>query len=194
MYLWLGSLALVRAGTVEERDPYWQARAGMDWLAGAPLKAPDTWSWSPVGGDVKWTSPFWNAALGLVYDTTGFVGIFLVGMAAIAALLASMVLLARRLGARPLPTLAALVPILLLGLPFLSPRATVPALALAFFALAAADRWRSHGARTSVSLGAVGAGLAAAAVTATGMWLHLSWLALGPATAVACSVLWWTGP
>ena len=194
MYLWLGALAVVRAGTVEERDPYWQARAGMEWLAGAPLRGADTWSWAPVAGDVRWTSPLWNAALGAGYDAAGFVGIFVVGLVAIGALLTSMVVLARRLGARPLPTLAATVPVLLLGLPFLSPRATVPALALAFFALAAADGWRSAAGRSTVAVGACGVALAAAAVTATGMWLHLSWLGLGPATALACSVLWWTAP
>ena len=194
MYLWLGSLALVRAGSVEERDPYWQARAGLEWLEGAALQRPDSWSWAPVGGDVRWTSPLWNAVLGAGYDAIGFAGIFLVGLAAIAALLASMVLLARRLGARPLPTLAATVPILLVGLPFLSPRATVPALALAFFTIAAADAWRSRGSRVPAAAGAAAAGVTALAVTAWGLWLHLSWLGLGPATAVACSVLWWVAP
>ncbi len=194
MYLWLGSLALVRAGSVEERDPYWQARAGLEWLEGAALQRPDSWSWAPVGGDVRWTSPLWNAALGAGYEAIGFAGIFLVGLAAIAALLASMVLLARRLGARPLPTLAATVPILLVGLPFLSPRATVPALALAFFTIAAADAWRSRGSRVPAAAGAAAAGVTALAVTASGLWLHLSWLGLGPATAVACSVLWWVAP
>lgn len=52
MYLWLGSLALVRAGSVEEHDPSWQAQAGMEWLDGAALQRPDSWSWTPVGGDL----------------------------------------------------------------------------------------------------------------------------------------------
>lgn len=194
MYLWLGSLALVRAGSVEERDPYWQAKVGTEWLAGAALRRPDTWSWAPVDGVVTWTSPLWNLVLGAGYRAAGFVGIFLVGFLAISTLLASMVLLARRLGARPLPTLAASVPILLLALPFLSPRATVPALALAFLALAGADRWRDRGASTPALVGAAGVAVVATCVATLGMWLHLSWLALGPATAVACSVLWWLAP
>jgi hypothetical protein len=86
------------------------------------------------------------------------------------------------------------VPILLLALPFLSPRATVPALALAFLALAGADRWRGRGASTPVLAGAAGAAVVATCVATLGMWLHLSWIALGPATAVACSVLWWVAP
>ena len=32
----LGFLAVVRAGVLQERDPYWQVRAGVENLAGAP--------------------------------------------------------------------------------------------------------------------------------------------------------------
>ncbi len=105
-----------------------------------------------------------------------------------------MVHFARRLGARPLPTLAAMVPILLLVLPFLSPRATVPALALSFTAIAGAYSWQLNAARFPAVVGAVGAGVFAVALTAAGLWVHLSWLGLGPATALACGVLWWLAP
>ncbi len=102
--LWgfLVSLALVRAGHPEERDAFWQIRAGMENLAGVPLARPDTWGWSGVEGNWYPNSPLWNMLLALSYGTAGFWGLFVLSGVTIVALLMVTNVLGRRLG-RPSP-------------------------------------------------------------------------------------------
>ncbi len=71
-WLALAALAVVRAGVVDERDPYWQVRAGLENLGGAPLSRPDTWSWAHVDRRFTQTSPAWNDALALGWDADGW--------------------------------------------------------------------------------------------------------------------------
>ena len=187
----LSALAIVRAGWVEERDPYWQARAGSENLAGAALVRADSWSWDPVSAPFVQTSPGWNMALGAGWDALGFGGLFLLGLASISTYLWSAWLLSRRLGARPLPTLLGFAAPLALGMAFISPRASLVAQSIFLLALAIADRWRISTRRVT-AWSTAGVFLAVATTTAFGSWIHLSWILLAPALATSCSVLWAT--
>jgi hypothetical protein len=191
---WLAALAVVRSGSVQERDPYWQIRAGVETLRGASLTRPDSWSWAPVDAVFAQTSPAWNLALGGAWEMAGFVGFFLVSLISLGSLLFLLVALSRRLGAGPLSTLAALLAVLLLGLSFLSPRATVAAQTLFLASVAWADWWRRRADARPVLLGAAVVGSAAAFFAGVGSWLHLSWLMLAPAMAVSFAVLWAATP
>lgn len=193
MAAWLGSLALVRAGTVSERDPYWQIRAGLENLRGEPLSRPDSWSWAPVDAPFTQTSPGWNTTLGIAWRTAGFGGLFVVAFVSLALYLLVVVLLARRLGARPLPLLAGILLCTLAALAMLSPRATVVAQTLFLAGLLWADSWRRRAPRPPVWLDAGVVLVAAFVVTALGAWVHLSWLVLAPATVVGWTVLWLSG-
>ncbi len=190
---WLGSLALVRAGTVEERDPYWQVRAGLENLDGLPLSRPDTWGWEPVDTPFTQTSPAWNDVLALGWGAFGFVGIFLVALVALCLYLATVAVLGARLGARPVPVLVGTLACALPALAMLSPRATVVAQTLFLLGLAAADRWRRRAQRPSALVDAVVVLAGAAALVGVGSWVHLSWLLLAPATVAAWAVLWLCG-
>lgn len=192
--LWLASLALIRSGTVEERDPYWQIQAGVETLRGESLTRPDSWSWAPVDSDFSQTSPAWNMILGLAWKGAGFFGFFLVSFVTIGAMLWLLVVLARRLGAGPLSTLAGLSIPMLLALSFLTARATVAAQVLFLGAIVLADWWRSRASGLAALPGAALVLVFAGAVAAAGSWVHLSWLLLAPAMAVACSILWAATP
>jgi hypothetical protein len=190
----MAALALIRSGSVEERDPYWQVRAGMETLNGAALSRPDSWSWAPVERAFTQTSPGWNVVLGGAWEAAGFSGLFLVSLVAIGALLSLVVVLSRRLGSGPISTWAALIVILLIALPFLSPRATVAAQALFLGAIVCADWWRRRAARYPILFGASIVGAGATAFAGVGSWLHLSWLILSPAMALSSAVLWIATP
>ncbi|MBM6405971.1 hypothetical protein JQN72_17145 [Phycicoccus sp. CSK15P-2] len=185
----LGALAVVRSGVVDERDPYWQVRAGLENLDGAPLARPDAWSWDPVDALFVQTSPAWNTALGLAWRGGGFTGFFLVTLASMVAYVAVTLLLAARLGARPLPTLGGVLVTLLIAMPMLSPRATLVAQTLFLTAVLAADRARPLAARTPPLLVATVTSLAGVVVAGAGMWLHLSWLLFAPALWAAVAAL-----
>lgn len=182
----LAALAAVRAGAPDERDPYWSARAGIETLAGMPLARPDTWSWSQPGGIWYQNSPAWNVVLGLVWQAAGFWGLFWVGFASIGALFAMGALLARKLGARPLPGLAGFLAVIVLALPMLSLRATVVVQTLLLVAAWAGHVLLPRLARTraAVAVPALAAGTFLA--SAAGNWLHLSFIVMAP----AISVMW----
>ncbi|NHA69164.1 hypothetical protein [Phycicoccus flavus] len=188
---WLGSLALVRAGSIEDTDPYWQVRAGVETLRGLPLVRPDSWSWDPVATPFFQTSPGWNVVLGLGWDAARYAGVFLVGLASIGTYLLVAVLLARRLGARPLPTLAGVLLCVLPALAMVSPRATLVAQTVFMAAVLAADSWRRR-PRPAAAVDIAVVLAAAWALTSLGSWVHLSWVALAPATAVCWAVIWFT--
>ena len=167
---WLGSLALVRAGTVKERDPYWQVRAGLENLDGLPLSRPDTWGWEPVDTPFTQTSPAWNDVLALGWGAFGSVGIFFVALVALCLYLATVAVLGARLGARPVPVLVGTLACALPALAMLSPRATVVAQTLFLLGLAAADRWRRRAQRPSALVDAVVVLAGAAALVGVGSW------------------------
>ncbi len=191
---WLGSLALVRAGSVEERDPYWQVRAGRENLAGMPLSRPDTWGWAPVETPFTQTSPAWNDLLAIGWGTGRFVGVFVVALLSIGLYLLTAALLARRLGARPVPVLVGTLLCVLPALAMLSPRATVLAQTLFLLGVLWADRWRAREQRPSAALDASVVLAVSLLLVAAGSWVHLSWLLLAPATVACWAVLWLCGP
>ncbi len=191
---WLGSLALVRSGSVEERDPYWQVRAGVENLAGLPLVRPDTWGWAPVDAPFFQTSPAWNDLLALGWGAGRFLGVFVVALLSIAVYFVAVALLARRLGARPLPFLVGTLLCALPALAMLSPRATVLAQTLFLLGLLWADRWRRRDVRPPALIDAGVVLALAVAVVGAGSWVHLSWLLLAPATVASWAVLWLCAP
>lgn len=190
---WLGSLAIVRAGSIDERDPYWQIRAGVETLHGLPVVRPDTWSWDPVAEPFLQTSPGWNVLLGLAWEGIGWAGLFLVSLASIGSYFLVAVLLARRLGARPLPTLAGVLACSSLALSMISPRATLAAQTLFLAGILTADAWRGR-RRPHPAVDAAAVLAAAGTLSWAGAWLHMSWLAFAPATALCWAVLWFLTP
>lgn len=188
--VWLGALALVRAGTVEERDIYWQARAGLENLAGQPLVRADDWSWAPLDEPFRQTSPAWNAILGFAWDRAGFVGIFIVGCLSILGYCAAAALLARALGMKPIPTLIGFLTSFSLALAMVSPRATLAAQGLFLAAILAGYHLylRARQKRRGPSLPAVFLiGLVFAAV---GNWIHTSWVLLAATTGFVWGLFW----
>lgn len=172
-------LATVRAGVVEERDPYWQVRAGLENLSGAPLRRPDTWSWDPVPGLFTQTSPAWNDVLALGWRASAFWGVFAVAFASIAAFLGVSALLARRMGATPIGAVVGIGVVAMACLPMLSPRAALVAQTVFLLSVLGADSLLARSPRLPVlAVALLGGG---AVVAWAGMWVHLSWLLLAPA-------------
>jgi len=194
--LWgfLTSLALARAGHPEERDAFWQIRAGMENLAGVPFARPDTWGWSGVEGNWYPNSPLWNILLALSYGAAGLWGLFVLSAAAILALLIVTNLLARRLGARRLPGLLGLLAVYSAAFPMLSVRATLAIQVLLLTAVYLALRLSdvAVGTKPAVLLSIVMAG--ALGLSTLGNWLHLSFLLLGPAMAGVWALIWLLTP
>ncbi|MFC7491616.1 MULTISPECIES: hypothetical protein [unclassified Knoellia] len=157
-----------------ERDPYWQARDGLERWSGAPLARADTWSWAQPDGIFRPTSPAWNTALGLGHDGFGVAGIALIGALGMAAYFVVAILVSRRLGARALPTLATTALVALLALPMVSPRATIviEAMLLLTLLLGHALITRPLPRQWWAFAGAAAAG---AALGWAGAWLHVSW-------------------
>lgn len=189
----LVSLAAVRSGWLQEADPYWQARAGVENLAGAPLSRPDSWSWAPVPGLFYQTTPGWNSVLGLGWLAGGFWGLFVVGFLAIGAYLAVVALVSRALGARPLPASLGLLPVFALAMAMLSPRGTMVAQAL-LLAGVGCGWWLT--ARLGLGSPLVGLAIVAAAgfgLSLLGNWVHASWTLFAPALALGWALLWLLG-
>jgi hypothetical protein len=190
VWTWLVGFAAVRAGTPTEFDPYWQIRAGIENLTGTPLVRPDTWSWAPVGGNWYPSSPAWNVLLGLSWLGAGSWGLFLLTFVTLLTYFVLTYALARRLGARPLGALAGLMVVFLLGYPMFSARATVAVQVLILLGLYVPLRWRGNLVRRPTWVSAAvlfGAGFA---LSMTGVWVHLSFMAVAAAMAVAWAVYW----
>ena len=190
----LVALAIARAGRMEERDPYWQVRAGLENLAGVPLARPDTWSWAPVGGDWYPNSPGWNVLLGSAFGAAGFAGFFLVAFATVLALLVLVYVLSRRLGSRPLPGLLGLMAAFTASFPMLNVRATTLVQALILAAILFATAWAGVAAGHSTLRCGVVVGLVSLATSVLGNWMHLSFLVIGPGLAVVWALVWWLWP
>lgn len=185
----LAFLAAVRAGVLDERDPYWQTRAGLENLDGAPLSRPDSWSWEPVDRLFTQTSPWWNDLLATGWRTAGFAGFFAVGFLSILAYGVVALVAARRLGGRPLPALAGLLATMLLALPFLSPRGALTAQTLFLAALVGLHAGAPRLAALRTPVAAVSLAAAGVVVAGLGIRLHLSWSVLAPALAVCGAVV-----
>ena len=183
-------VAVVRAAAPEERDPYWSARAGIDTMNGLPLSRPEVWSWSAPGGIWFQNSPAWNVLLGLSWQGAGFWGLFLVAFISISALLAIAWVLARRLGARPMPGLAGVMLGLFAAWPMLSARATVVVqtllLAAVWFGWWAGPRL----ARKPTWLAALIVAAVGLAGSIAGNWVHLSFTVMAGAVAFMWAIQW----
>lgn len=188
--VWLVGFAAVRAGSPEERDPYWQIRAGLENLDGTPLARPDSWSWAPVDGLFYPNSPGWNVLLGLAWRAGGDWGLFLLSFALLAGFLGLTYLVARRLGARPLPALAGIVATIILAFPLLNARATLAVQVLLLLGLVAPDLWRPLAHRFSIVGNVAVAAGAGALLSVVGNWTHLSWITLAPMMTLAWAVYW----
>ncbi|MFC7486694.1 hypothetical protein ACOCJ7_10685 [Knoellia sp. CPCC 206453] len=185
---WILALVVLRSTRMTERDPYWQAKDGIERWSGTPLSRPDSWSWAKPEGLFRPTSPLWNSALGLGHDWLGVAGIALVGAAGMLAYFGIAVAVARQLGARPLPTLAATILVAALALPMVSPRATIVVQALLLVSLAL-----GHALVTRPLPRAwwtfVGVALVSAALGWLGAWLHVSWSVTSLVVAAALPLL-----
>jgi hypothetical protein len=165
----------------------------MENLEGQPLVRPDSWSWDPVDALFVQTSPGWNDVLGLAWQSVGWAGLFVVSAASIGLYFVIATLLARRLDARPLPTLVGILACVSLALSMVSPRATLAAQTLFMAGLLVVDVWRHHLPKP-LTLALASVAGAAALIAWVGSWIHLSWLALAPATAFCWAVLWFATP
>lgn len=191
----LVAFSLARAGRFEERDPYWQARAGMENLAGWPLARPDTWTWSGVEGLWYQNSPLWNSLLGLGYQSGGFWGFFAVTAATMCVYFGLVYLLALRLGARRLPALAGILIAALPALAMLSPRGTLAAeIILIGSILVAVELARTLAATLALWKATALVVVAAGALSVLGNWLHLSFLMFSLLLAGLWGVIWLLAP
>ena len=191
---WSLCIALVRAGTVEDVDPYWQVRAGLENLDGLPLARPDTWSWAPVGGLWYPNSPGWNLFLAVAWRGGGFWGLFLLTVASILLYLLVVIAVSRALGARPLTILAGMLPLCLAAFAMLSPRGTLAAQTLLLAAIGCGYWWSRRPSTTGATANAGVALAGGLAFSLAGNWLHLSWAAYSVLVALAWAVMWLLTP
>ena len=191
--VFLAMLAAVRAAIPSERDQYWSARAGLETLDGSPLARPDTWSWSAEG---IWfpNSPAWNVVLGLGWQSLGFWGFFWVAFVSMSVFFGLTLLAARIAGARPLPTLLAFVPILVLASAALSARATVVVQAFVLAAAIFAWWWGANAGRLHAVVAGTVVAVAGFLLSFAGNWVHLSFMLMAAAVAVMWAVAWWLSP
>lgn len=193
--IWLVGFAIARSARFKERDPYWQVRAGVENLAGAPLARPDTWSWAPVGGDWYQNSPLWDSLLGLGYAGAGFWGLFGVTVVTMAGYFLLAERLALRLGGRPLPSLAGLLAVFSSALAMLSPRATLAVQVLILLGIWVALAWADGPAgRRGWPVNLAVAFALALGLSTLGNWVHLSFLLIGPGMGVVWLVVWFFAP
>jgi hypothetical protein len=190
LFTWIAIFAIARSGRFEERDPYWQVRAGAENLAGWPLARPDTWSWAGIEGNWYQNSAGWNNVLAIGYGIAGYWGIFALTAVLIAVYFGLVALLAARFGARALPGMAGMVVLVAGSLSMLSPRATLIVQVLILVAIVFADAWTRRAPGLPVWAGAAGAFAVAAVLSALGNWSHLSFLIMSPALAVLWGIVW----
>ncbi len=187
---WIAAISVALAGTIHDTDPYWQIRAGLENLDGIALARPDSWSWAPVDGLFLPNSPAWNLVLAIAWRGASWWGLYLVTVATIGASLALIAVLARRVGARRVPSVVAILLTCAAVLPVFSPRAALPAQALVLAAIAFAHTWSARRHRPAVPVDAAVVLAVGFAFSALGNWIHLSWSTLAVATAAAWAALW----
>lgn len=190
IWAWIVELAAIRAGSPDERDIYWQTRAGMENLHGTPLARPDSWSWAPVESWFYPTSVGWNMMLGLSYDLLGYWGLFLVGWLAMVCLFWLALHIARRLGAGGLAGFAGMMGVSLLSTSYLSVRATLGVQISLLLALALPLWWEPYVRSRSAVVNAVTAGGVGLVLSVAGQWMHISWLTMAFGVAAAWGAFW----
>ena len=118
MLAWLAFLpfALIRSENLAESDTFWQVRTGLLTIAEGRIPSMDPFSWTVSGK--PWTLNSWafNVVLGFSYEAAGLVGVALVCACFVAVICGLVLLLARRLGAAPVPSAW----VLLIGAPLLT--------------------------------------------------------------------------
>ncbi len=195
LFAWIAMFSIARAGRFEERDPYWQVRAGAENLAGWPLARADTWSWAGIDGNWYQNSAGWNDVLALSYGLAGYWGIFLLTAVMIGVYLSLAALLGARFGASPLPGMAGMVVLIAGSLSMLSPRATLIVQVLILAAVALADSWaRWRATQVPAWANASAALVVAAALSGLGNWAHMSFLTMSPVLAVLWALVWLLSP
>lgn len=187
---WIALISIAVSGTVKDTDPYWQVRAGLETLDGVPLARPDTWSWAPVDGLFYPNSPAWNVLLALAWRAAGWWGLYAVTVATVAGTLTLLWLLARRLGARPVPMVATLLLTAAAVLPALSSRATLAAMALFLLAVLLAAWWAPRAGLRASWVNAAVALVSGFLLSWVGNWIHLSWSTFAVATAASWATVW----
>jgi hypothetical protein len=190
VWVWIVAMAAGRAGTTQERDQYWESRAGIENLTGTPLVRPDTWSWAPVPGSFYPSSPGWNILLGLSWLGGRYWGLFLFTFVALLAYFGLAYVLARRLGAHPLGALAGITIGFILGLSMLSARGTIGVQLLLWVGIFIPLWWQRRLPRTAPIGNALALFAMGAVLSAVGNWVHLSFVAMSVALAASWGVFW----
>jgi hypothetical protein len=176
--VFVGVFALVRAFIISETDVYWQTRAGLDVLAGAPIIGPDNWSWAPQPWHWLPNSAGWNILLGLFWKLGGMIGLYVAGFMLVVLLLAIAFYACKRLGARIEATTIVLPISALLSAPVLAMR---PALGAVIVLMVAAllmprlAKWTTSG---HVLLKTLCSCVILSGFVLLGVNIHLSWLGL----------------
>jgi hypothetical protein len=119
---------------------------------------------------------------------------FVVTFVSISAFGVAVALAGRALGARPLAILAGALPMILLVLPALSPRASLPAQTLFLCTVLAGWWWSWRAASRPGWVNALGLATVGLVASTLGNWIHLSWAAFAAVTALIWAVMWLLTP
>lgn len=179
---------------MDESDPYWQIRAGLENLAGSPIARPDTWSWSPVPGLFYPNSPGWNFVLAAGWEIGHFQGLFVVSLLSIATYLLCSVFIASYLGVNTLISLGVGSILWFAVFPMLSPRGTIGVEMLLLVSIFLGYVWTLRAHRRSLFTNAVVIVGAGWALCTAGNWIHLSWTLYGFLVAGAMTLMWCVTP
>ena len=118
----IATFLVMRSGQAYEGDVYWQARAGLSLMDGAPIIGPDSFSWSAAGESWTPNSWGWNLLLGVSWTLAGYSGLAFLGLTASLALFGLLIQRSRSLNASASATGIAMVLTLSISWDFLSPR------------------------------------------------------------------------
>lgn len=183
---WLVAIAATAALSDGMTDPFWQAREGVDVLAGGGWLHPDRWALHAPAHFVP-TSPGWQVLLGLGWRTGGVLGVYFVAVLTIALALWVLVRVARRLGAA-----VVVMPLMLAWLAVCSPasltfRASFGAIVLVVFLWCEVDALL---ARSQSPWRVLWVAVCAFCASVVGIWMHASWAGYGLLAAAGCGLLW----
>ena len=183
---WLVAIAATAALSDGMTDPFWQAREGVDVLAGGGWLHPDRWALHAPAQFVP-TSPGWQILLGLGWRAGGVQGLYLVAVLTIGLALLALVRVARRLGAA-----VVVMPLMFAWLAVCSPasltfRASFGAIVLVVLLWCEVDAFL---ARSQSQWRIVWVAACAFCASVVGIWMHASWAGYGVLAAGGCGWLW----
>jgi hypothetical protein len=176
-----------------ERDTFWETRAGLENLAGAPIARPDTWSWSATG---LWypNSPAWNIVLAFGWNVWGWWGLATIAILTCGTLITLLLVVARHAGARALPTLMVVAPLALVGSSSLSGRATAAVMMMLAASALFSGWWARVAMRVRSYVALLGGFAAGFALSLVGNWVHLSFMPASAVVAFSWALAWWFAP